>query len=128
MGVRPMRRATASTSVACCAILGLGALALWRGEEARTHIVTAAVAVGLLVASGLAIAWARSELVGAPALERPTSAELTGRILERINQPAEGRVRLVLATRHPDTAAPIKVRVNLPLENDSPAFGEGAAL
>ena len=115
-------------ALAGCAILGLGALALWRGEEARTHLVTAAVAVGLLVAAGLAIAWARSELVGAPALERPVSTALTGRILERINQPAEERVRLVLATRHPDTAAPIKVRVNLPLEHDRPAFSEGAVV
>ena len=115
-------------AMAMCGMLGLGALALWKSEEARVHLVQAAVAIGLLVAAGLAIIWVRSELVGARALDRPASAELTARILERIEQPAEERVRLVLATRAPDTAAPIKVRVNLPLEKDGPAFSEGAII
>ena len=114
--------------MACCAVLALGALALWKGEAARTRLTTAAVVIGVLMAAGVAAIWLRSEMVGAPAIERPMSAKLTGRILERIDQPAEDRVRLVLATRHPDTAEPIKVRVNMPLEQDRPEMTEGAVL
>lgn len=115
-------------ALAFCAVLALGALALWKDQQHRAHLTTALVTVGLLVAAGLAVIWARSELVGARALERPTSALISGRILERIDQPAEDRVRLVLATRNPDTAEPIKVRVNLPLAQDRPEFGEGAVV
>lgn len=115
-------------ALAFCAVLALGALALWKDQPHRAHLTTALVTVALLVAAGLAVIWARSELVGARALERPTSALISGRILERIDQPAEDRVRLVLATRNPDTAEPIKVRVNLPLEHDRPEFGEGAVV
>ncbi|MGB3165597.1 MAG: ComEC/Rec2 family competence protein, partial [Alteraurantiacibacter sp.] len=58
--------------------------------------------------------------------ERPMFAEIEGRVLERIEQPAQDRTRLVLAIRHPDTGVPVKVRVNVPLEQDSVGLGEGA--
>lgn len=109
-------------------LLATGASALWRGHEARVHLLTACVAVGLLVALGVAVAWARSEMVGAQPLDRPTSALLTGRVLDRIEQPAEGRVRLVLAAREPDSGRAIKVRVNVPLKEDRPGLSEGAVV
>lgn len=93
------------------AILALGALALWRGEEGRTNLTMACVAVGLLVALGVALIWTRSTLVGAAPIERPGSMVIAGTVLERIEQPADDRVRLVLATREP-SGRPIKVRVN----------------
>jgi competence protein ComEC len=108
--------------------LVLGALALWRGVPGRTHLLTACVALGLLVGAGVGMAWARSTFIGAPALERPTSVPLTARVLDRIEQPAEGRVRLVLATREPKSGKAIKVRVNVPLENDQPGLAEGAVV
>lgn len=113
-------------AVAATLLLALGAVALWRGREDRTHLVRAAVAIGLVMAAGLGIVWARSELVGAQPLERPVSAVFEGRVLQRIEQPAEGRVRLVLATREPRSERAIKVRVNVPLEQDRPALTEGA--
>jgi competence protein ComEC len=82
--------------------------------------------VGLVLAAGLLIAWGRSELVGVPALERPTSAVITGRVLERIEQPAEGRVRLVLATRALGGERAAKIRINVPLEKAAPTMIEGA--
>jgi competence protein ComEC len=109
-----------------CLLGAVGAVALWRGDEARTHLLTACVAVGVLASAGLGIAWARSELVGAQPLERPLSSVIEGRVLERIEQPAEGRVRLVLATRVPDREDAIKVRVNVPLEQDREGLAEGA--
>lgn len=112
---------------ACLASMAvLGAAALWRGNAARAHLFGAVVALGLLVAAGIGLSWARSSMVGAEAIARPVAGEVTGRILERIEQPAEGRVRLVLATRDSDGAKAIKVRVNVPLEQASPALIEGA--
>jgi competence protein ComEC len=113
-------------AVALCLLAAVGAVALWKGNEARAHLLTAVVAVGVLGAAGLGIAWSRSELVGAEPLERPVSTMIEGRVLQRIEQPAEGRVRLVLATREPDGARAIKVRVNVPLEQDRPGLTEGA--
>jgi competence protein ComEC len=87
----------------------------------------ACVGVGLLVSAGVALVWARSEMVGAEPIERPSSAVIAGKVLERIEQPADERVRLVLATREA-TGRAIKVRVNVPLDNDNPAYREGAVL
>ena len=109
----------------------LGAVASWRGNPARQHVMTACVGIGLLVAAGIGVVWVRSAIVGAPAIERPVAARLDGRVFERIEQPAEGRVRLVLAARDPASrqardARAIKVRVNVPLEADRPELAEGA--
>jgi competence protein ComEC len=109
-----------------CLLAAVGAVALWRGEEARAHLLTAVVAIGLLAAAGIGVVWARSELVGAEPLARPVSATIEGRVLERIEQPAEGRVRLVLATRVPGEERALKVRINVPLDLDRPGLTEGA--
>ena len=108
--------------------LALGAIALWKGRDDRGRLLTACVALGLTFALGLGVIWARSELVGVPGIARPYSGTFEARVLERIEQPAEGRTRLVLATRDPDNGAAIRVRVNVPLEDDDPAFRTGALL
>jgi competence protein ComEC len=112
---------------ACLALMAvLAALAAWRGNEARSHLLHAVVAVGLLIAVGVGAAWARSALIGVEPLGRPVAGEMTGRVLERIEQPAEDRIRLVLATREPGSGRAIKVRVNVPLKQASPSMVEGA--
>lgn len=108
-------------------IVALGALALWRGVEGRSNLTLACVGAGLLVAFGVALIWTRSELAGARPIARPGSMVVTGAVLERIEQPADERVRLVLATRE-QTGRAIKVRVNVPLESDDPALREGAVV
>ncbi|HYD25249.1 MAG TPA: ComEC/Rec2 family competence protein, partial [Croceibacterium sp.] len=113
-------------AIAAGLLAAVGAVALWRGREDRAHLLRGAVAIGLLLAAGMAIAWSRSTLVGAEPLERPVSAVFDGRVLERIEQPAEGRVRLVLATRAPGGERAVKVRVNVPLAQDRPELSEGA--
>ncbi|RIV89490.1 DUF4131 domain-containing protein, partial [Aurantiacibacter xanthus] len=115
-------------TIAAGAVAALGALAAWRGREDRARLTLAIVAVGLLVAAGVATGWARSAMVGTEAFARPVSAHLEGRVLERIEQPADERVRLVLAIRDPDTGAPAKVRINVPLAEDDPAYREGALI
>ena len=114
-------------TIAAGLIVALGALALWRGVGTRANLLAACVGMGLVVAFGTALIWARSEMVGAPPIARAASMTLAGTVLERIEQPADERVRLVLATRDSD-GKPIKVRVNLPLEQDNPALREGAVV
>lgn len=114
-------------TIAAGLMIALGALAMWRGLGTRANLLVACVGVGLVVASGVVLIWVRSELIGATPIHRATSVTLAGTVLERIEQPANERVRLVLATR--DAAGePIKVRVNLPLEQDNPALREGAVI
>lgn len=109
-----------------CLMAVLAAVAMWRGVEARAHVLAAVVSVGLLMAAGLGIVWTRSALIGAEPIDRALSTPLAGRVLERIEQPAEGRVRIVLATRLPGEERAIKVRVNVPLAKDRPDLTEGA--
>ncbi len=115
-------------AMAAGVIAALGALAAWRGEGGRVQLVAAGVSLGLLFAAGVGLIWLRSDMVGAPPLTRPLSAELTGRVLERIEQPAEDRVRLVLAARDPASDTPMRVRVNVPLAADDPRLAEGAVV
>jgi competence protein ComEC len=112
--------------LALAAIVALGALALWRGADHRGRLMQACVVLALAFALGVALIWARSALVGQPGIERPLSGTFTGRVLEREEQPAEGRVRLTMATREPESGRAIKVRVNVPLEDDDPSLREGA--
>ncbi len=97
-------------------LVALGALALWKGREDRAHLVMALVTCGLVFAFGTGLIWARSEVAGAAAFERPLSGVIEGRVLERIEQPAQDRIRLVLAIRSPEDGEPVRVRVNVPLE------------
>ncbi|WP_338245072.1 ComEC/Rec2 family competence protein [Aurantiacibacter hainanensis] len=114
------------TAMAAGLLVALGAVAAWKGREDRTHLIGALVASGLLLAFGTGLAWSRSEIVGAEAFERPVHDTFEGRILERIEQPAQERIRLVLASRHPESGEPVKIRVNVPLDADRDALGEGA--
>ncbi len=109
-------------------LLALGAIAAWRGREERNRVLTAIVSVCLLFAFGVGLIWARSEMVGQAALERPISGVFDGRVLDRIEQPAQDRTRLVMATRHPETGEAIKIRVNVPLDADQEAFSEGSVV
>src|SRR5690606_31022578 len=109
-----------------CLLAALGALAAWRGVQARAHLLTAVVSASVPLAAGRGVVWTRSERGGAGRGARAASRRLDGRVLGRVEQPAEERVRLVLATRAPDDGRAIKVRVNVPIEQDRPELTEGA--
>ena len=117
--------------------VALGALAVWplasRADETRANLRLAVIACGLVFACGVAVIWARSALVGAAPIERPMVATIDGLVLEREDQPAEGRLRLTLAMRAASGEAARKVRVNVPLDRFTggriPArLGEGAVV
>ncbi len=107
-------------------VLGLGAVAAWKGREDRGRLMMASVALALAFALGIGVIWARSEMVGVPGIERAIYGTFDARVLDRIEQPAEDRTRLVLAIRHPETGEAMRVRVNLSLAHDDPQFRTGA--
>jgi len=106
-------------------VLAAAALLVWPpggpADETRANLRLALVACGLVFAFGIALVWARSTLVGAEPIARPVVAAINGKVLEREDQPAEGRLRLTLAMRDADSGTARKVRVNVPMA----ALGEG---
>jgi competence protein ComEC len=115
----------------------LAAWGLWppgsAADETRARLRLAVTACGLVFAFGVALIWARSAIAGAEPIPRPAVALIHGTVLEREDQPAEGRVRLTLAMREPETGTARKVRVNVPLgalgESGIPAgLAEGAVV
>ncbi len=99
---------------------------LWKGTGDCPNLRLAVAAIGLAIALGLAVISARSALIGAEPIDYPRMMTLDARILERQLQPAEGRARLVVATRDGESGEAFKVRVNVPSERYSPAYGPGA--
>ncbi len=114
-------------------LLGLLVAALlaqlaWQNREDRVLLLLAAWVVTVAMALGMATIWARSTLIGAQPIERPLFATIDARVLERIEQPAQARVRLVLATREPESGRAIRVRLNVDKDKDSPQLAEGAII
>ncbi|MEZ5743902.1 MAG: ComEC/Rec2 family competence protein [Sphingomonadaceae bacterium] len=112
---------------ACLIAAGLAWFGLGRGER-YPYLSRAIAAFCLLAALGCATVWTKSALVGAPPIDRPIFATLDATILSREAQPAQDRVRLVLATRLPDRADAVKVRVNVPEEMDRAGLTGGARI
>jgi competence protein ComEC len=112
--------------LAACLAAALGGLAGLRGDGRFPYLRQALASAALLVGAGCLVVWAKSELVGARPIERPMVAEISGTVLDREPRPAEGRVRLLLATREPGSGRAIRVRVTVPLERDEAELGEGA--
>lgn len=113
---------SAGLGLAFAALAGLGA------EGRYPHLRRAFMVAGIALAVGCALVWGKAALVGAEPIIRPTVATIEARVLSREEQPAERRVRLLLATREPGSGRVIKVRVNLDAERDGPGLGEGAKL
>lgn len=109
-----------------CFIAASGVFLLRRG--ALPNIAMALLAVGLASGLGTGMIWARSAMVGAEPIAAPTVQWYQGRVLEREDQPAEERIRLVLAVRDAETGQARKIRVNVPLKQASSELREGAVL
>lgn len=116
------------------ALIGLGALVLVaalsndRFANRYPYLRMACVALPLAILLGCGVIWAKSELVGAPPIERPSVERITGEIIAREEQPARERVRLTLATRFGEKPRAMAVRTNLPLDLDRPEYVEGARI
>ena len=116
------------SAIGACLIAAFGAVAVWRQRDERTDIMRGIIGVAIMIALGTTAIWARSEMVGAKPLERASVSIFTARILERDEQPARDRVRLVLAMRDAESGTARKVRVNVPFPKADAAFTEGAVI
>lgn len=114
--------------IAGALLAALAALAVLGRDGHYPYLRQAVLFTALALAAGCGLAWGKSEMVGTGGIARPLVTELEGRLLERADQPAQHRVRLLLAAREPGTGRAIKVRVNLDSEADRPELGEGALL
>lgn len=114
--------------LACAAALGcaVAAFACWRGREGREHIVAAIVGLGTIFALGIALVWVRAEISGAEPIARPAVVAIDGRVLERQDQPALARSRIIVAYRDTATGQARKVRINIPAAAITPAIDDGA--
>lgn len=79
-----------------------------------------------MAAAGLATVWTRSTLIGQPGIRQPEVATIKGEVIQRRDEPAKSRARLVIAATLPEISGPVRVRVNLPLTKDAPGLAEGA--
>lgn len=113
-------------------LAAIAASALWRDRDDRAELRLAVTAAALVFAAGLAVVWARSEMVGAEPMDRPQVMRIEARVLGRDEQPAQERVRLILAIRDAGTGTARKIRVNVPNTEDGnllgPDIGEGAVI
>ena len=111
---------------------GLGtamtALALLSPGGAFPFIRRAMVTLGFALALGCGLVWVKASVVGATPIARSFVAEIGATVLSREDQPADKRVRLLLAAREPGTDRAIKVRLNVPIEQVSPEIANGAAI
>lgn len=109
--------------------VALAILAFVTMDEARhPHLRLAVIGVAIMVASGLTTIWTRSAMVGQPGIAGPRVMTLQGEVIERREEPAKGRARLVLETHLAGFPRLTKVRVNLPLDKDVPDLFEGAQI
>lgn len=106
------------------AILGL----LTVNAETRPHLRLAVAGVAIMVAAGEVTIWTRSTLVGQPGIARPQVSALSGVVLERREEPAKARARLVLRVTLEALPDPVRVRVNLPYDKDPGEVTEGARI
>lgn len=70
--------------------------------------------------------------MGAQPMERPQVMRIEARVLARVEQPAQDRVRLVLVMRDAEAGVARKIRVNVPEQQNGqqigPEVGEGAII
>ncbi len=111
----------ALSGMALAAVLGVNAVR-W------PHLRLALFGMAIMIGAGCATIWTKSALVGQPGIARPAVADLHAILLERREEPARGRTRLLLQVRLAEFARPVRVRVNLADVEDGPEIAEGAVL
>ncbi|WP_296680168.1 ComEC/Rec2 family competence protein [Novosphingobium sp.] len=103
-------------------------LALLRRDGRFPYLRQAIVVMSAVAGAGTLLVWGKSALVGMPPISRPTVTWIEGRVISRQEQPAQRRVRLILATREPESGRAIKVRLNLDIDSDRIELAPGAVL
>ncbi len=107
-----------------CGFVAGGAL-IWREGDDAPLLRGAVIGVALMVAAGLSLIWARSALLGTTPISGPRVAVVAAHVLEREEQPARERARLIVATRDPRDGRAIRARLNVPDKFDAPFLQPG---
>ncbi len=108
----------------CGAVAAAGILIDREGDLG--HLRAALIGMALMLAAGCTTIWIKSALVGQPGIARPEVVWLQGRVLDRQDEGARERVRLLIVGEAEGHDEPLRVRVNLPAERDVPRLTEGA--
>ena len=111
--------------LALCGAAAVGGLLIDREGELG-HLRAALMGMALMIAAGCSTIWIKSALVGQPGIARPEVVWLEGRVLDRQEEGARERVRLLLVGRVEGHDELLRVRVNLPTDKDVPGLIEGA--
>lgn len=106
---------------------GLAIAAVVTLDQFRWSMLRLAV-MGLTVmtCAGLVTVWSKSALVGQPGISGPRVIWLHGEVIERREEPAKARARLVLRAPVEGFDDPVLVRVNLPQDKDAAGVVQGA--
>lgn len=123
----PSPRWWAGWCLACGILSGIGFLS-GLPRLRYPHLVQAFSVISLLLLAGCATVWIRSALIGEAPLARPVAGTFIARVLQREEEPALGRDRLVLAMREPETGRAIRIRVNVPKESKTETAVPGAVI
>lgn len=111
-------------------LLGLAGLTIlahiWRDEIGAGNVRLAIIGLCVMAAAGMATIWAKSALAGQPGIDGPRVAIVQGRIVERREEAAKARVRLVLRAQVKGSTGSVLVRINVPDDKDRPGAEEGA--
>lgn len=117
--------------IVLCIAGAIGAMAVSSGERGWTHLAQAVLGVTLMVAAGCGTIWAKSVLVGHPAITRPTMVDVLGTVTDRediVRPDSRGgeTIRVLVDTRIGAGAG--RVRLSLPLADAPRDFGIGAVI
>lgn len=113
--------------LALCGAVAMGALVVDR-EAGLDRLRQAGLAVAIMVAAGCITIWSKSALVGQPAIQRPMVARVEGEIMDRRDEAADERVRLLLVAHVDGLPRMVKVRINVPLKDAAPEMIQGATV
>ncbi|KPF91142.1 metal-binding protein [Novosphingobium sp. AAP83] len=103
-------------------------LAIMLDQNRFGRLRMAVIGLAVMGCAGLITIWAKSELVGQPGISGPRVVWLQGFLVERREEPAKARARLLLRVPVEGFSDPVLVRVNLPADKDSPAARQGAVV
>ncbi|MEN9682638.1 MAG: hypothetical protein RLZZ427_389 [Pseudomonadota bacterium] len=114
--------------IGLAAVIAAGAASLAHRDGRAPHLRQAVIACALAVAAGCGLVWAKSTLIGTPAIAHASAGMIEGRVLAREDRPAEGGLRLMLAIREPTTGRAITIRLKADSGADRAGLGKGALI
>jgi len=116
-----------ATLLALCAAAALLGSLIGRDGQAD-HLRHAVIGMALMLAAGVGTIWMKSAALGTPPLPARETVMMAGRIVDRQDEGAGARVRLLLAARIAGVDRPMLIRVMLPDPLDRPDLVTGATI